>query len=277
MRAKELKGWTMALSQLFAIPNGRPRLRGLCQWLESLCPVDHFVLFAYEGDHRPLALFDTFSPERRAIYVDDYQAGPYLLDPIYLACTRGQAPGLYRLRQLAPDHFYLGEYFLNYYQRTGLTEEIAFFIALPDGATAVLSLMRRQSSPAFSRDELQWLDAAAPAVEQVVFEAWQQQRSRQPRPASDRDQPLRAAFEEFGAGVLTPREQEIARLLLRGHSSASVAEQLGISPGTVKIHRKNLYARLSIGSQAELLGLFVQELAGRAGTTGLPDLQQARA
>jgi hypothetical protein len=58
-----------------------------------------------------LALFDTFSADKRAVYVDDYQCGPYLLDPFYLACTRGQAPGLWRLRQFAPDHFYLGEYY----------------------------------------------------------------------------------------------------------------------------------------------------------------------
>ncbi|EMV9186339.1 helix-turn-helix transcriptional regulator, partial [Escherichia coli] len=53
------------------------------------------------------------------------------------------------------------------------------------------------------------------------------------------------------------------------HSSASVAEQLDISPGTVKIHRKNLYAKLGIGSQSELLGLFIRELAGRDGTGGM--------
>jgi len=39
-----------------------------------------------------------------------------------------------------------------------------------------------------------------------------------------------------------------------------VAEQLNISPGTVKIHRKNLYAKLGIGSRSELLGLFIREL-----------------
>ncbi len=58
------------------------------------------------------------------------------------AGSRGQAPGLWRLRQFAPDHFYLGEYYLTYYQQTGLAEEVAFFVDLGDGAMAVLSLMR---------------------------------------------------------------------------------------------------------------------------------------
>ncbi len=262
MRHKELKHWTAGIAHLLALPSGRARLLGLSQWLKQICPVDHFVLFVYEGNHRPLALFDTFPADKRKVYVDDYQVGPYLLDPFYLACTRNQPPGLWRLRQFAPDHFYLGEYYLNYYQLTGLAEEVAFFVDLADGAKGVLSLMRSTASPTYSRDELQLLDCAQQLVEEVVQEAWQQCRNQQPRPAQDLDHQVRAAFEQFGAHSLTAREQEIVRLLLRGHSSASVAEQLEISPGTVKIHRKNIYAKLGIGSQAELLGLFIRELSG---------------
>lgn len=263
MRHKELKHWTSGVAHLLAQPAGRARLLGLSQWLQQICHVDHFVLFVYEGNHRPLALFDTFPPDKRHVYVEDYQVGPYLLDPFYLACTRNQAPGLWRLRQFAPDHFYLGEYYVTYYQQTGLTEEIAFFVDLADGAKAVLSLMRSTCSPAYSRDEMQLLDCAQPVVEQVVNEAWELCRAHAPRPVQDLDYKIREAFDQFGAHVLTARELEVVQMLLRGHSSASVAEHLAISPGTVKIHRKNIYAKLGIGSQSELLGLFVRDLAGQ--------------
>lgn len=133
MRPKELKLWTTGVAHLLDLPAGHARLSALSHWLRQVCPVDHFVLFVYEGNHRPLALFDTFAADKRAVYVDDYQCGPYLLDPFYLACTRGQAAGLWRLRQFAPDHFYLGEYYLTYYQQTGLAEEVAF---LSSSATA---------------------------------------------------------------------------------------------------------------------------------------------
>lgn len=263
MRHKELKHWTSGVAHLFAQPAGRARLLGLSQWLQQICPVDHFVLFVYEGNHRPLALFDTFPPDKRHVYVEDYQVGPYLLDPFYLACTRNQAPGLWRLRQFAPDHFYLGEYYVTYYQQTGLTEEIAFFVDLAEGAKAVLSLMRGTCNPAYSREEMQLLDCAQPVVAQVVNEAWALCRAHAPRPVQDLDYKIREAFDQFGAHVLTAREQEVVQMLLRGHSSASVAEHLAISPGTVKIHRKNIYAKLGIGSQSELLGLFVRDLAGQ--------------
>jgi DNA-binding CsgD family transcriptional regulator len=260
MRHKELKQWTAGIANLMVLPSGRARLQGLSQWLRQICHVDHFVLFVFEGNHRPLALFDTFPADKRKLYVDAYQAGPYLLDPFYLACTRNQPAGLWRLRQFAPDHFYLSEYYLNYYQLTGLTEEVAFFVDLADGAKAVLSLMRNASSPTFSRDELQQVDCAQPVVDALVREAWLQCR-QQERPTQDLDYQIRAAFDQFGAHNLTAREQEIVQLLLRGHSSASVAEQLEISPGTVKIHRKHIYTKLGLGSQAELFGLFIRELS----------------
>ena len=264
MRAHDLKLWTNGLVQVFEQPAGHGQLSALCHWLKHICPVDHFVLFVYEGNHRPLALFDTFPADKRKVYVDDYQSGPYLLDPFYLACTRRQPAGLWRLRQLAPDHFYLGEYYLTYYQQTGLAEEVAFFIELEDGAMGVLSLMRATASYAFSRDELQVIECAQRAVEHSVRAAWHQQRAGAPRSEQDLDFKIREAFDHFGAQSLTRREQEVVQLLLRGHSSASVAEQLAISPGTVKIHRKNLYAKLGIGSQSELLGLFIRDLAGDA-------------
>lgn len=128
---------------------------------------------------------------------------------------------------------------------------------------AVLSLMRSTASCAFSRDEMQLIECAQAVVEQVINEAWRLRQTEQPRPAQDLDFKIREVFDHFGAHILTVREQEIVQLLLRGHSSASVAEQLGISPGTVKIHRKNIYAKLGIGSQSELLGLFIRDLTGQ--------------
>ena len=55
----------------------------------------------------------------------------------------------------------------------------------------------------------------------------------------------------------------LAQLLLRGHSTVSVALQLGISPTTVKTHRKNLYAKLGIATQFELFSRFLDTLKYR--------------
>ncbi len=67
-------------------------------------------------------------------------------------------------------------------------------------------------------------------------------------------------FQSFGEGVLTKRERSVARMILTGHSSNAIALHLDISLPTVKTHRRNIYAKLHISSQAELFSLFVQKL-----------------
>jgi DNA-binding CsgD family transcriptional regulator len=47
---------------------------------------------------------------------------------------------------------------------------------------------------------------------------------------------------------------------LRGNSSKAIAKRLSISQETVKVHRRNLYAKLGVSSQSELFSLFLQRL-----------------
>jgi DNA-binding CsgD family transcriptional regulator len=72
---------------------------------------------------------------------------------------------------------------------------------------------------------------------------------------------LTECFETFGQSVLTRRERQISQLLLRGHSSKSVARELRIAPGTVMVHKRNLFAKLGISSQYELFSLLIDDLS----------------
>ena len=55
---------------------------------------------------------------------------------------------------------------------------------------------------------------------------------------------------------LSPREKEIAALLLCGRSAKQIAEELGITINTANFHIKNLYKKLNIGSRSELFARF---------------------
>jgi DNA-binding CsgD family transcriptional regulator len=59
---------------------------------------------------------------------------------------------------------------------------------------------------------------------------------------------------------LSPRQAEVALLILRGHSSTSIALRLGVAVQTVKVFRRQLYARCGITSQAELFALMLPML-----------------
>ena len=54
-------------------------------------------------------------------------------------------------------------------------------------------------------------------------------------------------------GTLTPREQEVMRLLAEGLSSRDIAEKLYISPKTAENHRANLMKKLNLHSNVELI------------------------
>jgi two-component system response regulator NreC len=53
--------------------------------------------------------------------------------------------------------------------------------------------------------------------------------------------------------LLTPREQEVCRLLAYGYTNAEVAEKLFISDRTVETHRTNIMSKLGLKSRAELV------------------------
>ncbi len=236
--------------------------RRLADFLRTVAPYDFTVMFIYHGTARPIDLFDDFPCKKRAVFVTEYQAGPYLLDPFYLAATKPVAAGLYRMRDLAPDRFYQGEYFRSYYVQTGLAEEIGFFIHTGRGAVVVLSLMRAEK--AFTTKEFAALRRAWPIVEAATArhgaEVAEKLDAAKGAGADTRDSQIERSFQRFGEGQLTPREREVVEYTLKGYSAESIRQVLGISSGTVRIHRRNIYAKLGINSQGELFARFIDTL-----------------
>jgi DNA-binding CsgD family transcriptional regulator len=52
---------------------------------------------------------------------------------------------------------------------------------------------------------------------------------------------------------LSPREQQIAEMIVRGMSDSEVATSLGISPHTVHTHIERLYRKVNANSRAGLI------------------------
>ena len=60
-----------------------------------------------------------------------------------------------------------------------------------------------------------------------------------------------------GNTLLTPRELDVVRLVSSGLPNKSIARQLGLQEGTVKIHLHNIYKKLSVPNRAALALIYV--------------------
>ena len=221
---------------------------------------DGTCLLAFHRDAPPEVLHHTLEPEGERHYVERYLAGPYLLDPLYDLALREDKPAMCRFRDATPDRFHSSEYYRQYCERTHLRDEMDFLVDVDDRSTLALVVARRERM--FAKAELARLELVEPVVCAAMARAWETWQSTGERGPADPaiHRRLTECFENFGNEVLTQREREITQLLLRGHSTKSVARELEIAPGTVMVHKRNLFTKLGITSQYELFSRFIDAL-----------------
>lgn len=74
-----------------------------------------------------------------------------------------------------------------------------------------------------------------------------------PGTAPQSDRPKRSSGELYAAveKVLTPRQMDVMRLLARGESNKGIAEALGLSEGTVKVHVAAILKALNAANRTQ--------------------------
>lgn len=267
--------WHEALARLMGHLHDPDLPQILVQTVESLVASDGIVVFVYRRDHRPELLCDNIDSEERRHIVDNYIGKVYLLGPVYRACLEGLASGVYVLRDLAPEGFYQSEYFSTYYKGTNLIDEAYVVVRLSDDCVILISIGRDRPGPNFGRRDLTRLRAVEPVIRKAIECHWGNLQSgleSDDMAAGFSHAQLESALNNFGCSFLTDRECQVARMMLQGHSGKSVARKLTISPETVKIHRKHIYEKLDITSQAELFSLFIGSLSCIDGRGGIDPL-----
>lgn len=252
--------WHAAIAAIMRSEDAAACCRALVAALDSAVSNGGTCLIAFHRGAPPEVLHHSMASAVAKHYLDRYLAGPYLLDPLFQLAVQTKAAVVCRFRDATPDRFRSSEYYRQYYERTHLRDEMDFLLRVTEECTLVLVVGRRQKR--FSKYEI----ARLHLIEDVVYAAMQNiwQRSASNKRATHRDQSwdrrLRQCFDNFGDKTLTEREREITQLLLRGHSAKSVARELRIAPGTVMVHKRNLFSKLGITSQYELFSLFIRDL-----------------
>ncbi|MCU0903945.1 MAG: helix-turn-helix transcriptional regulator [Tabrizicola sp.] len=222
---------------------------------------DNLIVLAYRDAGPPLVLAHRAGHPRVFQRLEStYLAGAYRLDPYYALHLARSAEGAYRLADIAPDAFRRSRYFTDYFGATTLVDEIAFVVPLAEGLSLNLCLGRdASSSRAFSMAEAQSCQRLAPVVAALARAEW---RGLEPGTGAGaglvEDTPALLIKAAARRGIaLSPRQATVALLILRGHSTPSIALTLQLSAQTVKVFRKQLYARCGISSQGELFSLML--------------------
>ncbi len=182
----------------------------------------------------------------------------YELDPIFEALPDDCPPGCIPVRDLLPPGFETSEHYRISMQQRGLVDGIVHITRLEAGGAVTVGT---RSETRLSNQEIQRHEEAYPTIAACSQHvARLAQEEEQPHLAS-REVEIETALDRFGGDVLTPREQEVVRLVLRGHSGESVGNQLEISLHTVKRHRLAAYTKLKVSSQGELFQIFYNRSA----------------
>jgi DNA-binding CsgD family transcriptional regulator len=249
--------WHRAVGQLIEALDKPNFWAQLVRLLDQYMPFDSWVALLFSSDQHPQVF--AASPGEEGIpdaLFEDYLRGLYLLDPFYIASREQSRSGLFRLWEVAPEHFELTEYYQRYFRLNVVADEIQFNCQLEGDRTLCLSLGSKQR---FSSEQIALLSLIQPWLLALLRQRLPYELSESVAPASaDWRLQLETSVQQLKGAQLTARELDVGRLMLSGCSSKEIARKLEISVETVKVHKKHMYSKLGIKSQSELFSIFLQ-------------------
>ena len=75
-----------------------------------------------------------------------------------------------------------------------------------------------------------------------------------------------ARSDRYPRSELTPREQQVLELVEQGFKNKEIAQDLGIRPGTVKIHLKHIFEKTGVRGRYGLALNGIRERSAAAAT-----------
>jgi len=190
-----------------------------------------------------------------------YRQVGHLLDPFALRAQSEHGASAFRLAEIAPDRFETSDYFARYFQSTGMVDELGALRRLTPRSVVHFSIGRNAGFPRFTAREVRRFKQLHAAFMPKLAELMSAEQAGGDGPPRTPDLvEIFARLRTDDGQALSHREAQVAALITQGHSSRSIAFNLQISVHTVKVHRRNLYRKLTISSQNELFGLIIDVL-----------------
>jgi DNA-binding CsgD family transcriptional regulator len=227
----------------------------LLAFLHTCIEFDSAVMLAYPDDSTLVVVHDELDAGDRAGFDGPYRNGLYMLSPLY-AQSRSGKRGCFHISEIAPRGFTESEFYQIYYSHNNCVDQVAYLLQSASGTPLALSLERTASLGLFEKSELAALAGLSDLLIALLGQHKMPGAESQAPDHPDLHSHVQKVLSLFGSNLLTPREREVVRLILRGYPSKSVARELDISTQTEQVHRKNIYQKLKISSHSELFTLF---------------------
>jgi DNA-binding CsgD family transcriptional regulator len=260
--AEDQSEWQSALAELIACDDVATLWDQLFAAIARYSDISSLSLIGYHRDRLPIVCYSIANEDPSKRRISAYEQSAYLLDPFYRACMEQRVTGICRLSDIAPLDFESSQYFRTFFSAFGLFDEINIITWEAEGTALALSLGRPKGERQFGQRALARLSDQVPFLSGIVRKTWRTHFAESAAVDSTASAGfhlrLKAALDNFGTSVLTPREKEVLDHLLRGYSVKSAAINLGVTAGTVRIHRHSIYEKLDIGSQTELFALILE-------------------
>jgi DNA-binding CsgD family transcriptional regulator len=244
-----------ALSRAIAGIGEPDHLERLTDAIAAVLPYDLVTVTRYSATEAPRFLSHrNFSDALARQYQEVY----FVYDPFGAYWRETRKPGVVPLQSFASRELKRGRYIKEFLASSVICDEVG--VLLEDGGDWCLGIFLDRARTPFRSQEIERLGRLF-----GVFEALHLAHRRVAEPPSAPPAAVTVTTEARDSALpaslwpeLSVRERELATLILAGHPSATIAERLGITPGTVKNHRRRIYAKLDITTERELFLQFFQ-------------------
>ncbi|WP_032835114.1 helix-turn-helix transcriptional regulator [Pseudomonas sp. GM50] len=243
--------WHRSIGKLIMQLNRPEFWSSLIRTLNEYVKIDNWVVLIFSNQQvTVVSLPEVADTEELDAFIHRYVKGLYMLDPFYIANRENPQSGFFHMLDIAPEHFLETEYYHQYFAQYISVDEAQYNVQLDADRTLCMSL---GSNARFNQEQITILDIIKPWVtalmhQRMCFEI-----------DIEKDLPEPTLWPEtilqLGTQITT-REKDVLKLLLSGFSNKQIAGKLSLSAETIKVHRRNIYAKLNIKSQPELFARF---------------------
>lgn len=187
-----------------------------------------------------------------------YDAGYYRFDPFFRHWRECRKGGVVRLRDIVGTTKEDATYMFGFVPLTGFEDDVAMLYPVDEDHALALTIERRAE---FSDSETEVLKSCYGLIAAMIESHWRICGQKQDLAAGElvSQPPLNfsEAVQAFLPGILTPKEREITMLSLAGFNNEAIAKQMKVTQGTIKNHKKRLYAKVDVTSERELFSMFL--------------------